>query len=85
MVKVRSIATFLLTNLGSCPAAAKRRTVTKWTANILADCRYTERGALTREGLSNLCLISVESVLVIVQKICWSDDFSCDAQLSSSR
>ena len=34
MVKVQSIATFLLTNLGSCPALAKRQTVTKWTANI---------------------------------------------------
>ena len=66
------------------PAAAKRRTVTKRTANIQADCRYTERGALSREGLSNICLISVESVLDIVKKICWSEEFSCDAQFSSS-
>ena len=42
-------------------------------------------GCFTREELSNLCLISVESALDIVEKICWSDDFSCDAQLSSSR
>ena len=54
MVKARSIAIFLLTNFGSLPAAAKRQTVTKWTANIQADCRYTKRDALTREGLSNL-------------------------------
>ena len=54
MVKARSIVTFFLTNLGSRPAAAQRRTVTKWTANIYADCHYTERGALTREGHSNL-------------------------------
>ena len=40
----------------------QRRTVTKWTANIQADCHYTERGALTREGLSN----HVKSVLIQV-------------------
>ena len=34
MVKARSIATFLLTNLGSRPTAAQKRMVTKWTANI---------------------------------------------------
>ena len=34
MVKAQSIATFLFTNLGSRPAAAKRRTVTKSTASI---------------------------------------------------
>ena len=53
MVKARSIATFLLTNLGSRPAAAQRRTVTKQTAQIYADCHYIERGSLTREGLPN--------------------------------
>ena len=54
MVKARSTATFLLTNLGSRSAAAKKRTVTKWTATIKVDCHYTERVALTREGLSDL-------------------------------
>ena len=44
----------LLTNLRSRHAAARRRTVTKRTAIIQADCHYTERGTLTREGLSNL-------------------------------
>ena len=53
MVKARSIATFLLLP-GVVQAAAKRRTVTKWTTDIYADRHYTERGALTREGLSNL-------------------------------
>ena len=48
-VKARSIATFLLTNLG-----AVLLTVTKWTAIIQVECHYTERGALTREDLSNL-------------------------------
>ena len=57
-----SIATSFLTNLGSHPAAEQRWTVTKWTANIEADCHYTKRGVLTREGLSNL----VQSVLTQV-------------------
>ena len=51
MVKAQSIATFLLTNIGSRSDAARRQ--------ILSKFHYTERGALTREGLSNL----VESVL----------------------
>ena len=55
------------------------------------DCQNIGGLSLHREGcfnqrrLSNLSLISVESVLDIVQKICWSDHFRCDAQLSYSR
>ena len=45
-VKARSIATFLLTNLRSRYEAAHRQ--------ILSNCHYAERGALTRKGLSNL-------------------------------
>ena len=43
MVKARSIATFLLTNLSSRPGRSQK-----------PDSHYTEWGALTREGLSNL-------------------------------
>ena len=46
MVKTRSIAIFLLTNLRSRSDAAQ--------GQILSNCHYTERGVLTREGLSNL-------------------------------
>ena len=45
MVKARSIATFLLTNLRSRSDKAQEQ--------ILPNCHYTERGALTREDLSN--------------------------------
>ena len=46
MVKVRNIATFLLTNFGSLSGAAQ--------GQILSNCHYTERSAVTREGFSNL-------------------------------
>ena len=45
-VKARSIATFLLTNLRRRSEAAH--------GQILSNCQYPERGALTRKGLSNL-------------------------------
>ena len=44
-VKARSIAAFLLPNLWSRSHAAQRQ--------ILSNCHYTERSALTKEGLSN--------------------------------
>ena len=44
-VKAQSIATFLLTNLGSRPAAAQRRTVTNWTATYRRTVT-TPRGVL---------------------------------------
>ena len=50
----------------------KKREKHPWrsvTFSKVAGCRYTERGALTREGIYNLCLISVESVLDIAEKI----------------
>ena len=46
MVNARSMATFLLTNLGSRSSRSTK-------ANI-GELHYTERGALTRRGLSNL-------------------------------
>ena len=46
MVKVQRMATFLLTNLESCSSCSTK-------ANI-AKLHYTKRGALTKEGLSNL-------------------------------
>ena len=45
MVKARNIATFLLINLGGRTDAAQRQ--------LLSNCHNTERGDLTREGLSN--------------------------------
>ena len=76
MVKARSIATFLLTNLGSRSDAARRQ--------ILSNCHYIDRGALTREGVSNFAWSALTQVLT-VEKICWPDGCSCDTQLSSPR
>ena len=45
-VKARSIANFLLTKVESCSSRSTR-------ANI-GELHYTEKGALTRQGLSNL-------------------------------
>ena len=45
MVKVQSIATFLLTNLGSRSSRSTKANISK--------LHYIERGALTREDISN--------------------------------
>ena len=57
MVKARSIATFLLTNFGSRSDAAQ--------GQILSNYHYTERGASTIEGLSNLVLSVLTQVLTL--------------------
>ena len=56
-LEARSIATFLFTNLGSRSAAAQRQMQMNW--------HYTERGALTREGLSDLVLSVFTQVLTL--------------------
>ena len=69
-VKAPSIATFLVTNRGSRSDAAQRQ--------IFSNCHYTEKGALTREGLYSL--VSIDSDLdITVEKISWLDGCSCDA------
>ena len=46
MVKVQSIASFLLTKLGSRSSRSTKANISK--------LHYTERGDLTREDISNL-------------------------------
>ena len=53
----RSIATFLLTNLRSRSDSAQRQ--------ILSNCHCTERGTLTREGLSNFVWSVLTQVLTL--------------------
>ena len=62
MVKVRSIATFLLTNLGSRSEAAQ--------GQILSNCHYTERGDFNYRRTFQSYLISIDSGLdITVEKI----------------
>ena len=65
MVKVRSIATFLLTNLGSRSEAAQGQT--------LSNCHYTERGDFNYRRTFQSYLISIDSGLdITVEKIRWT-------------
>ena len=46
MVKAQTIATFPLTNPGSCSSHSIRTNI--------GELKYTKKGAVTREGLSNI-------------------------------